>query len=358
MWGMMSLPSVYFVNQETHQQWLKRRELVEELAKWVLAHLDLSKRGSKETLDRRLDKAYQYVYEHFAIGKMKHPVEMKDPLFTFEMYNDESMDNMLVAGLYHEFQAQMQNVIQKFQAFCPDKNKIVTFEDSLVGLSAANVTKIQQVREELEKLHPNQESTWIENQMTGLVLRYNCMGAFSDNLHASVLSNWASNLNGFLECFASPFNHKFENYHSMFEEDREFGSRGSFFAMVHRAGGELKSGKYELNPPWNNEMYERVLDILTKSLQTQGIQAIIVGPNWTDAGWCCEGFCNLIRSRKDYITNSFKIVKPVEFVNDATNIIFRQCTACWVLSRTPVQDELLSRLRLDRPNPLRGYKKR
>jgi hypothetical protein len=283
---------------------------------------------------------------------------MKDPLFTFETYHDESMDNMLVAGLYHEFQAEMQSAIKKFQAFCPDKNKIVTLENSLIGLSAANVTKIQQVRVELEKSHPNQESTWIENQIIGLILRYNCMGGFSDNLHASVPSGWASNLIGFVECFASPFNHKCENYHSMFEEDREFGSRGSFFAMVHRAGGELKSGRYELNPPWNNEMYECVLDILTKSLQTQAIQAIIVGPNWTDASWCSEGFCNLIRSLKHYRTNSFKIVKPVEFVNDATNMTFRQSTACWVLSRTPIQDEPLSRLRLDMSNPFRGYEKR
>jgi hypothetical protein len=251
----MSLPDAYAVNQQTHKQWLKRRKLVDRLALWVYLHLDLTKRKRDESKSEGEGKSYQYVYEHLAVGKMKFPVENKDPLFTHATYKDLSMINMLKTGLYPKFQAQVQWAIQDFHDYNPNKTRDIAMEDALHGLSNMNKARIREVIQEFEKTHTSHGDAWKENQVIGLVMRYRCMGGFSDNLHGSVPPSWGESIPAFVECFASPFNHKFTSYYSIYEEDHVFGSQGSFFSMIHRAGGVLQEGCYEINPPWNNEMY-------------------------------------------------------------------------------------------------------
>jgi alkaline phosphatase D len=61
-----------------------------------------------------MGKAYQYVYEHFAVGKMRFPAENMDPLFTHQLYDDVSMRNMLKPGKYPRFQAKVQQALLDF----------------------------------------------------------------------------------------------------------------------------------------------------------------------------------------------------------------------------------------------------
>ena len=344
----MALPRTYEVNQFTHQQWMKRHQLVERLAAWVQLRLDDDKRGRKETGSEREGKALQYVYEHFAVGKMKYPVENMDPLFTHQLYEDASMINMLKREEYPRFQAQVQQAILDFDSFVPDSLITVTMEDALRGLSRANKERIEEVQAEFERVNPRKSATWKHEQVIGLVLRYKCMGGFSDNLHGSVPYAWSRLLPDYVECFASPFNHKFRTYYSMYEQDRVFGSLGNFFTMIHAAEGILPSGKYEINPPWNNEMYESLVKIFRASLGTQDIHAVIVGPNWKDASWCSTDFEKLQREFPAYTARSLKDVHLVWYVNDATRETFPQVTAYWVFSKTGMSDDLLRELGLKR----------
>jgi hypothetical protein len=80
--------------------------------------------------------------------------------------------------------------------------------------------KIENLRREL-RVRSSESGDWVEQQLIGLVLRYACMGAFGDNLHGSVSSDLPRLLWGdYVECFASPFNHKFPKYYSIYEQDR------------------------------------------------------------------------------------------------------------------------------------------
>ncbi len=91
--------------------------------------------------------------------------------------------------------------------------------------------------------------------MVGLVMRYKCIGGFSDNMHGSVPRAWndALGVGKYVECLASLFNHKFERYYSMYEQYQIFGSLKNLFSMIRQNGVMLPdNGKYKLNLPWNN----------------------------------------------------------------------------------------------------------
>ena len=331
----------------THKLWYKRLKLIDEMADWVFENLDLSKRDVKETEDKRRDKAYQYVYEHMAVGKMEYPLDNRDSLFTFNTIRDNSMINMLIPGLYPDFQVLVRDTVNKFTKFDPDDAFTVTMEDAKQGLNDAALRSLDKLETQLMEDKPGRSKQWYDDQMIGLILRYKCMGGFSDNLHGSVPESWSRELPDYIECFASPFNHKFSMYFSIYEEDRVFGSRGSFFTMIEHKRGILPKGRYEINPPWNNDMYERLVTILDRSLPRNDITAIIVGPYWNDAHWCNEGFSELITmNSKDYGRNSFMNVNVISYVNDAKKQQFSLQTAYWVFSRHYMEPRKLSRLRL------------
>ena len=340
----------YQVTRDENKAWYKRLHVVNKLAEWVFINLDMSKREAIESDARRKAKAYQYVYEHFAVGKLFHPVEHRDPLFTYGVVEDESMINMLKPGQYPEFQVQYRILLREFEGFVPDDGtRPVTMQDVDTNLDSAAKAKISLFREQLKRDYKGLSRAWYDDQLIGLIIRYNCIGGFSDNLHASVSNTWSEELPDFVECFASPFNHKFETYFSVFEKDKLFGSQGSFFVMIHEQGGILPSGKYEINPPWNNQMYDEMVTILDRSMPTNDIQAIIVGPNWEDATWCNQGFNNLIQSCHEYTENSFKNVNVIGYVNDATSRPLYLKTAYWVISKAPMNESVLSKLSLFNP---------
>ena len=187
----------------------------------------------------------------------------------------------------------------------------------------------------------------IHQEMIALMLRYRCIGVHVDNLHGSVPSVWGEELPDFTECFASPFNHKFIRYFSMFDEDRVFGSLGNFFAFIEANNSLLPDGKYEINPPWNNVMFETVAAILQSTLRQarSDITAIIVGPAWRDAPpWV--GQLESVRKSDRYSAWSLFIDKPMSYSQDVSDASFSVKTFIWVLTANWFDRNTLARLQI------------
>ena len=220
------------VNITTNKQWWYRLQLIHELANWVYqclnpAHATWGRSTDKKaTDDGRRTKAMQYVIEHLALGKMLFPFEREDQLFTKRTYNDESMQLQLTPGLYPAFQAQVQSKLVRMSEFDPLLRREVSWDKATSGIGAEGMRCLSQLRNSLceKRLTESQ----IDQEMIGLVLRYKCMSAFENNFYGSVPSEWGDVLSHYQECFASPLNHKFRTYYSMFEEDMVFGSKGIF----------------------------------------------------------------------------------------------------------------------------------
>ena len=349
---------IFAVNHDTNKQWKHRLALVEELAGWVYVNLNAvhaswGGRGGndkKGTPKGMKTKARQYVYEHLAVGKMLYPMENRDPLFTCAEFEDESMILQLSPGKYPEFQQEVHAKYDQLQQYNPAHDADVTWAELEDGMNETTRVNVRRLRAEMcERWHEqDQHSDWADRQMVGLVLRYKCMGAFSDNLHGSVPDSWSFGLSiEYVECFASPFNHKFERYFSIYEQDRIFGSQGNFFTMVKQNWGMLPDfGKYEVNPPWNNQMYEQVYKILAKTMRCQVmIEAIVVGPNWKKTRWI-PGITGLIESPGYYMQHSFHHAKVLQYVNDNTGVLFGQDTVFWVITQAPMDEKLLKSLHL------------
>lgn len=229
--------SSFEVTKSSNKQWRFRVQLVKELENWVYENLNTRHATWGRQIDKKLcvagkrRKARQYVIEHLALGKMKYPLEEKDPLFTEHQYDDESMQLQLKPGVYPAFQTFVQHQLQRVGCFNPSDVTEVTWKEVSEGINAKSLLVLRKLCDQLDQ----QVDKAI--QMIGLVLRYKCIGGFTDNLHGSIPSSWATVLNDFSECFASPLNHKFEDYYSMFEEDKIFGSKGNFFGWSSKMAG-------------------------------------------------------------------------------------------------------------------------
>lgn len=359
---------LFLVNQETNYHWMRRLESLEPLAVWVSNNFretpvkfDGSLSHTKKlTQSGKLKKGWQYVYEHLAVGKMMFPLEAVDPLFTVGQYEDESLKLQLRPGGYRAFQKMVQNTVAslhgEFMEQCkhgPTWEELEReFENELVT-NQASKDMLGKLRKDLcakmGEADPRAER--VDQEMVGLVLRYKCMGAFSDNLHGSVPPSWSELLgDAWVECFASPFNHKFDKYYSIYEQDRVFGSLGNFFSMMNLTQGVLPAyGKYEMNPPWNNQMYDKLHEILERSLACQSMmEVIVIGPLWTDTQWI-PGITELIELNPEYTENSFKGERKIGYRNDMTGRPFAKESVFWVFSQTGMDDGVLDRLDLPRP---------
>jgi hypothetical protein len=127
-----------------------------------------------------------------------------------------------------------------------------------------------------------------EQAKIGLILRYRCVGGFDSNLHGSVPANWNNELTGFVECFASPLNHKFDRFHSMFDEDCVFGGRGDFFKLLSDNGRIFPPGDYEINPPFHVELINQVAEAVKLSFEVSKIdktslRVVCIVPDWSGA---------------------------------------------------------------------------
>jgi hypothetical protein len=260
----------FLVNRKTNSHWMKRLKSLENLANWVSRNFSaepVTFDGSRSHIKKlalggKKRKGWQYVYEHLAVGKMMFPLERVDPLFTASQYEDESLKLQLRPGGYREFQRMVQATLaslhDEFTEQCDysptweDMERDPEFKEELVTNTASKGILDKLRRELCARLgEADPRADRVDQEMIGLVLQYKCIGAFSDNLHGSVPELWRELLGDqWVECFASPFNHKFDKYYSMYEQDRVFGSLGNFFSTMEITQGVLPAyGKYEMNPP-------------------------------------------------------------------------------------------------------------
>ena len=329
--------------KDINKVWWLRLRCVHELVNWVLHKLNTkhetwgSALDKKDTPEGRKRKAMQYVIDHIALGKMLYPFESVDPLFTSSQYEDESMQLQLLPGKYPDFQAQVQRKIRRISEFDPRTAPSVRWGVALRRISPEARAFLNRIAENI----PEGENR--SDAVIGLVLRYKCMGGFNNNFHGSVPAAWAEALDGYVECFASPFNHKLDKYHSMFDEDKVFGSEGNFFSMLAQNGGILPPGQYQMNPPWMNAAYEQIQSILEASLPKGGITVLLIGPNWKGTSWI-DGINTLKKSDPLYRKHSIKSIKTIGYIQDMTACTFTKHTVCWLFSTTPMHRTPVARL--------------
>ena len=340
-YGSVSLNQSFLENKK----WRLRLKLVKELRLWVSYNLKNSQK-SREYKER---KAMQYTTEHLALGKMIFPLENEDPLFTKKEYEDVSMQEQLKIGKYREFQDLVKMKLNIVITKDVSRELNVTWNEIFRMIKDKNLDHLRKLQNRLtggQTCELGKASVEITNKMIGLVLRYQCLGAFEDNFHASIPQEWSTDLEDFTECFASPLNHKLGSYYSMFDDDKEFGSKGSFFGYIQENNGILPNGKYEMNPPWMNAMYEKLQTIVDSSIKAERIiTVILIGPNWKETLWI-PGTDSVLRNLPDpYWINSYSIHAIVSYIHDINQQTFQQKTLIWVFSNDAVPDAICNLLK-------------
>ena len=85
------------------------------------------------------------------------------------------------------------------------------------------------------------------------------------------------------ELFASPSNHRYQNYYSLFPIDKQLGSLGNFFEAPME---NFQEGVFQVNPPFIDSVFTKTTEIILNCLrdaQRNGRQLtfIYVMPNWS-----------------------------------------------------------------------------
>jgi hypothetical protein len=263
--------------QLSNKKWARRLAVVKKMENWIAENI--KDRGLYDTYDRssavKISKAKEYFYGYLFWGRMRFPSH--DPLFFCDDRNerDESLANQLNDGKYTEF-------INEFMSRTADKIFTGVESDPVVAYTDVCQYAVGRSLSVLETLKASIQDKKIQKDVCiGLILRYRCVGGFKSNLHGSVPEEWKDALVDFTECFASPLNHKFERYYSVFDEDSVFGGMGDFFLAI---GSTLPSGKYEINPPFHVALLDRVADIVAESFRSgANLQVVMVVPDWQDS---------------------------------------------------------------------------
>lgn len=86
------------------------------------------------------------------------------------------------------------------------------------------------------------------------------------------------------EIFASPINHYYDNYYSLFQLDKVFGARGNFFTAPDTA---FSSGCFQVNPPFIDSLFTkttyRILGLLEAAERVGNkLSFIYIMPRWSD----------------------------------------------------------------------------
>lgn len=350
------------VNARTNKQWRLRYDLVLELRDWVLGNMNVDAtkyRGvnKKATPEGRRRKAEQYVTEHLALGRMLHASEPVDPLFTEEDFEDESLAHQLAPGRYPEFREQVRGAIKRVLELDTARAPEVEWAWVAAELKEKryNLRRLQELQDFLMQVAGSDARpalgkgpAGVTEKIVGLILRYMCL-ALDSNFHGSVPGSWAQDLPGFVECFASPFNYKFRRYYSIFEQDREFGSCGNFFLMLDRANGALPAGRYEMNPPWMNAMYERLESVIELALERlpadKDTTLVVIAPDWSDPKWMPSWIPGLNRVLKEapeaFRRHSVHLNRQLTYEHDVTDVKFKFNTLAWVFAKKPVPEPVM-----------------
>jgi hypothetical protein len=86
------------------------------------------------------------------------------------------------------------------------------------------------------------------------------------------------------ELFASPVNHHYDKYYSLFDIDRLFGSRGNFFTAPD---DDFVEGCFQVNPPFIDSLFTRttnkVISLLEKAERAgKALTFVYIMPLWDD----------------------------------------------------------------------------
>lgn len=133
---------------------------------------------------------------------------------------------------------------------------------------------------ELKKLQSVDSYIWltslIYSMLDGKGLQWAVPYKFLNYLRAKLGCN--------TEIFASPINCYYDNYYSLFNTDKVFGSRGNFFTS---SDNSFVEGAYQINPPFIDSLFtkttERLLRLLKKADDNgKELTFIYIMPNWSN----------------------------------------------------------------------------
>lgn len=303
---MNTVPELQHINK----LWQRRLDVVLAMEGWVAANLSLlvfvkpGVVGLRNPVERA-EKGKASLYCHLLLGKTLHPGG-SDPLFTDDEYlfdagvfRDISLQKQLDLDRSGEFTSGGGGIGRNVSAFLVamggHKASINEDIDSAAAplLSAVQtayvpesaVAVIDRLRHELSSRYT---LVIIDELIIGLILRYRCIGGFSSNQHASIQSQWGEAFGKMIECFASPLNHVFSDYYSVFEEDGVFGSRGNLLRSVNSETGVLLGpNEYEMNPPFEETILDKAASIVCNTFLAPkcSVRLVMFTPNWEDSGF-------------------------------------------------------------------------
>ncbi len=128
-------------------------------------------------------------------------------------------------------------------------------------------------------------------KLFSVLCRYDMLegGGLQSALSGNVFDVLLNRLDCNMECFASPFNCRYERYCSAFSDtDMVFGSMGSFFDFQFES--LVNGGCFQANPPFTADfilaMYKRMDQLLSNDKLTAPFMFIVFIPAWTySEGW-------------------------------------------------------------------------
>ena len=290
--------------RESNKTWQRRLNVVLGMEQWMHANISryVSSGGRirSRTDDECRSKGAEYLYCNLLLGKTMSPVGW-DPLFVDGYFPDKSLEIQLGTGadgtvvggaaVVRPYWDELHR-LQDAHDVVPSPHTNARFSSGRVILrsdvirdylphSSAVRSKIFDLEAYLRRLHVG-NAQHIDECIIGLVLRYRCVGGFASNQHGSISTQWGMMMPDMVECFASPLNHVFDKYYSIFDEDCVFGGMGNLFKSV---GESFRSGRYEVNPPFEENILDRVSDIVMNTYNDANSQACLVmfAPNWKDS---------------------------------------------------------------------------
>jgi hypothetical protein len=235
-----------------------------------------------------MDKGKGYLYCHLLLGKAMCSGGT-DALFTDDYFEDVSLWKQLEGRQPDPAQSSFRS--EKVVRFWTELgNARDQYDSSSDGVVLNVLTKIRiaspavkQLTLEIQRAHSTTPTQVVEEMITGLILRYRCVGGFESNQHASIALEWRTEFPSLHECFASPLNHVFDSYYSVFDDDMLFNGMGNFFRMVEQNHGCLLDGpSYEMNPPFEETILNKVAGIVSRSFGREPCKSrlILFVPDW------------------------------------------------------------------------------
>ena len=92
-------------------------------------------------------------------------------------------------------------------------------------------------------------------------------------------------------------------------------------------------------------MYERLVKVLERTLETQDVKVVLVAPDWDKTRWL-PALQKLVRGAPRYRRNSSETVKDIGYVQDLTRQRFEFTTITWIFSLDRVPDYVFQGLGL------------